>query len=171
MGCCKLMTGIPSDCDGSVGGIRKAWIACWDSVQTPTVADNKISALGGTGNTEWKEFNFRKNTGSFTSTWTIDGAVKYVETEIIFQFSKQETAKRVEINALALSDVAVIIQDSNGLYWYFGFNDYVTLSTATGETGTAKADFNGYNVTLLDESDELPYELSASAIAQLLGTE
>lgn len=171
MNCCRNLTGIIRDCDASLGGIKRAWIACWDDVQTPTVTADQISALGESTSADWKEFQFRKNTGSFTSTINsaADSGTTYVSTEIILQFTKQETAKRVEINALAVSDVAVIIEDANGRFWYFGFDETVTLSTGTGETGTAKADFNGYNITLLDESMELPYELTQDAIDQLLG--
>lgn len=170
-GCCRSLKGFIKDCNSSMGGIRRAWIACWSEVQTPTVEDDMITALGGTGNTSWYEYEFIKNTGSVTSTFNQagDAGTSYVESVIVLQFTKQETAKRIEINNLAVSDVAVIIEDANHKFWYFGFDDYVTLTDGTAETGTARADFNGYNISLTDESEELPYELSQSAINQLLG--
>jgi hypothetical protein len=169
-GCCIALTGITRDCDNSVGGIRRAWGACFDDVQSPTVTDGMITAIIG-GATAWSLYEFRKETGSATSTFTRDDATGslYYSTDIVFQFSKLETSKRIEINAIAQSDTAWIIEDNNGRFWYFGYFSPVTLSDGTAETGTAFADFNGYNVTLNDLSRELPYEVSATAAATLPG--
>lgn len=170
MGCCVEFTGFARDCEPAKGGIRKIWIACWDAVQTPTVANKMITALGSSTAADWKEFEFEKNTGNFTSTaLDTDSGLQGWQTEIVLQFERLGTAKSIEIDALVRSDIAVVVLDSNGQYWYFGFDEYVRISAGTGETGTAKADFNGYNITLLDESDELPYELTQTAINQLLG--
>lgn len=175
MGCCRKLSGIIRDCDSNIGGITRAFIACFDSVQKPTVTADQISAIvGATGeNPEWHEYEFRKETGSVTTTITRDDAngSLYYESAIVLQFTKQETSKRLEINAIAVGDIAVIIEDNNGKFWYFGFDYPVTLGDGTAETGTAFADLNGYNITLNDLSKELPYELSAAAIAQLTGDE
>lgn len=173
--CCRTLTGINADnCNLSVGGIKTAWVACWDDVQVPTVADDKISAIvgsaSGTG-AVWKEYQFKKNTGQFTSTWTVaENGIKFVATDIVLQFSEMETPKSIEINNLAASGIAMIVKDVNGKYWYFGYDDYLELTAGDAQTGTAKGDFNGYNVTLHDESDLLPYELAQAAIDQLIGT-
>lgn len=168
MGCCITLTGIARDCGSSIGGIKRAWGACFDEVGTPTVTAEIITALGSTSG--WKEFEFRKQTGSVTQTITNDAAIgsSYVESEIVFQFSKQETPKRIEINAIAQGDTAWIIQDNNDRYWYFGYDNPVNLSAGTAETGTNFADLNGYNITLSDLSKQLAYEVSASAMSSLI---
>lgn len=167
-GCCETLTGIPSSCLTSAGGIKRAWGLCYSKAGQPTVADGMITAIQG--GTEWVEYEFKKQTGSFTSTITKDvtAGTNFIQTEIIFQFNRQETAKRIEINALAMSETAWIVQDSNGKFWYFGFDNGVELTTGTGETGTAYGDFNGYNITLTDVSFQMPYEVSADAMTALL---
>jgi len=167
-GCCETIAGIPQVCENNVGGIRRAWGVCFSSTDRPTVTDGVITKIEG--GSSWVEYEFRKQTGSFTSTITKDATAgtSFIQTEIIFQFSKQETAKRIEINSLAISDTAWIIQDSNGRFWYFGFDNGVELTTGAGETGTAYGDFNGYNITLTDIAFQMPYEVSEAAMAGLL---
>lgn len=169
MGCCRTLSGIIRDCDANVGGIKRAWIACFDEAGTPTVTNDEISALGDA--TAFHEYEFRRQTGSVEKAYTIDDAAgtTYVESTIVLQFSKMETQKRVEIVNIAQSDVVVIIEDNNNKFWYFGFDYGVRMSEGGGETGTAFADLNAYTLTLVDVSKELPYELSDAAIAALLG--
>jgi hypothetical protein len=75
-----------------------------------------------------------------------------------------ETVKRVEITALALGDLAVIVKDANGKYWYLGKDEPVNASAGDGQTGTARSDANRYTITLQDNSLQMPYEVSSSVI-------
>lgn len=162
MGCCKSIGGIARDCDASVGGIRKAWISCYDGV-TATVSDGMITAISGG---DFKAFEFKKQTGSVTQTLQA-GDATYWEQSITLQFAKQEFAKQMEINTLAVADMVVIILDNNGTYWYFGFDNPVTMSDGTAETGTAFGDFNGYNITLLGTDFQMAYEVKADVMASI----
>lgn len=171
MGCCITFQGITRDCTSSIGGIKRAWGACYDEISTPTITDDMISLIPNPQ--AWKLFEFRNETGSVTTDYQQDDTTgsKYWESTIVFQFTKMETVKRLEINALAQSDTAWIIEDNNGRYWYFGYDDYVILTDGTAETGTARADLNGYNITLLDTSKDLPYEVSDTAMEAIINPE
>ncbi len=169
MGCCIALSGIARDCDANVGGIKRVWIACYDEVTAKTVTNNQISAITF-ADEAFKEFQFRKQTGSVTQSYQLgDNGSGYYEQTITLVFSKQETEKRIEINALAVSDVVVIVEDNNGKCWYFGFDNTVTLSANEVETGTAFSDFNGYTVTLLGTDWQLAYEVSDVAMKSILG--
>ena len=62
-------------------------------------------------------------------------------------------------------DLAIIVKDANGKYWYFP----MAQLTATGEgSGTAKADGSKYSVTFVAENEFLAKEVDASIIAGLL---
>lgn len=164
--CSKTLAGIASDCGGNIGGVAKVWIASPSGALTVTESDGKISAINVTGSTVADEFHyyyFKKGTASMTSTYTLDPAngVSFVTTDLSMVFGRMETAKRIEMEALALGDLYVVVKDSNGKYWFLGKDEPVNASAGTGETGTAKTDRNAYAVTLQDASVELPYELSA----------
>ena len=119
---------------------------------------------------KFKRYSFAKNTGSLTSNYNIDAAsgVKYVTTDLLLQFNRMETAKRVEITALALGDLAIIVKDANGKYWYLGKDEPVNASAGDGQTGTARGDANRYTITLQDESQEMPYEVDSSIVEALV---
>jgi hypothetical protein len=84
---------------------------------------------------------------------------KYVQTDLLLVFNRMETAKRVEIMAMAQGELVAIVKDANGSYWFLGKDEPLVLSAGDGLTGTARADRNGYSATLQDNSLELPYEV------------
>lgn len=155
------LKGITNDCATSKGGIREVYICDWQkdlftlSETSDTVASLKPDA-------KFYKFFIKKNTSSFTSTATIDLAngVNYVSTELNLVFTRMETAKRIELSALLLNDVAVIVVDSNNKAWCLGLNNPVNATAGTGETGVSASDGNKYTLTLTDESDTFPFEFT-----------
>ena len=170
---CSLNTlaGIAGSCESSMGGIIEVYINHFDQIEEVTVESDKITTITLKASGEkFHKYNFKRNTGSLTSTYTIDPAngVSFVTSDLSLVFAKQDTAKRIEISALALDDLAVIVKDANGKYWYLGYNEPVQASAATAQTGVARTDGNSYTITLQDTSLTLPYEVDAAAIASLL---
>ena len=155
------LKGITNDCSTSKGGIREIYIADWaKDIFTVGASDNTVTALKL--DAQWYKYYIKKNTSSFTSTATIDQAngLNYVSTELTLVFTKMETAKRVEMSALLLNDVAVIVVDSNNKAWCLGLNNPVNATAGTAESGVAASDGNKYTLTLTDESDTFPFEFS-----------
>lgn len=172
MACLISLKGITLDCQPSLGGIKRVWITQYSDVKSVVVGeDNMIESITLEAEAEWYEYQFRKATGSLTSTLNVDesAGVNYVSNELSLVFTKMETAKRIEIAALSIGQLAVVVEDSNGHYWFLGKDDYVSASAGTGITGTAKGDQNAYTLTLSTDSDSYPYELSAEAIAAIVG--
>ena len=149
-----------------MGGIAEVWITNHDAVSDVTVDDNIISAISLADSAKFKRYFFRRGTGSMTSTYSLDPAsgANFVTTDLALQFNKMETAKRIEMSALAVSELAIIVKDNNGKYWYLGYNNPVTASAGDGATGQAFTDANKYGITLQDVSLQLPYEVSAEAL-------
>jgi hypothetical protein len=154
-----------------MGGILEVLIANADDVTGVTLSEGIISTISMATTAKFKRYTFPKNTGSLTSTYNIDRAsgVQYVSSELLLQFNRMETQKRVEITALALGDLVCIVKDANGKYWYLGKDEPVNASASDGQTGTARGDANRYTITLLDESKEMPYEVDASIVDALVG--
>lgn len=161
------LRGLAFDCNGSKGGIKAAWIAPYDSTATVTVSDGKITAISNVA--EYKKYYFRKNTATMTSTLTVDEAngVHYVTTELQLTFTKMETTKRLEVEAMTMSDMSIIVLDSNNEYWYLGKDEPVAATAGTGQTGQAKGDGNFYQITLSDESNEFPYPIDSSILSTI----
>lgn len=187
--CTQALGGIQLDCTTSQGGIKKVWIARYDDVKpelkvmTPTEneiynglpTDYKMVTFTGatTVKDNFKVFEFRRGTASMTETHTADETTgnNYVTAELNLVFTKKDTTKRVEMAALSVGQLAVIVLDSNGKYWYMGYDDYVSASAGGSETGTAKSDRNAFTITLKTESATYCYEVDPAVMAEKPKTE
>lgn len=167
------LAGLSKSCDPNVGGIKVVYIAPVDDVSAITIDDttassstHMVSAITMVTGKKFKEYYFRKNTGSMTSTLNIsEEGSNYISTEVSLRFSRMETEKRMEMRALALNEMVVIVKDSNNKYWLLGSkDDYVSANAGGGETGTNREDSNAYTITLSCESTEWPYEVPSSVI-------
>ena len=170
--CSQVIAGLCEDCESSKGGIIEVYAANYGDIK-PTVSAGTITSftLADTGVSVYK-YEFRKGTGSMTSTLNVDAAngVNYVSTELVLQFSRMETRKRIEMAALAVGELVFVVKDANGKFWYLGFDEPVTASAGNGQTGQAIGDGNFYSITLLDNADSWPYEVLASAVESLNAT-
>lgn len=169
----QTLAGLIRDCSASLGGISEVYIANHgEIVGKPTITTEKVSAITMASGKYFTKYEFRANTANAVTTWNINNetGTKYTSTDLVLKFNRLETTKRAEIMALALADLAVIFKDANGKYWYMGYDEAVSMTAGTAQTGTAKADENGYNVTLHDEQLQLPYEVDPTVIATILNS-
>lgn len=161
MSCTVTLMGIPIDCGTNLSGIKALYLANDASVGTPAVVDGEITEIDASAGTFY-EYIPAKNTGSLTKTLTKDETtgVMYYTNEVVAQFNKMETPKRKEISNIDRGRFKAVVLDSNGKYWFLGYNNYVSATAVTGQTGAGLDDGNFYTLTLTDISAELPYALS-----------
>ena len=161
MSCTVTLMGIPIDCGTNLSGIKALYLANDASVGTPAVVDGEITEIDASAGTFY-EYIPAKNTGSLTKTLTKDEStgVMYYTNEVVAQFNKMETPKRKEISNIDRGRFKAVVLDSNGKYWYLGYDNYVSATAVTGQTGAGLDDGNFYTLTLTDISAELPYALS-----------
>lgn len=169
MACNQTLNGLVRDCAPSMGGIVEALAINKEYITGITAADGKVNAIT-LGNEKFKAYHFSRNTGSMTSTYTLDPAtgVRYVTTDLVLMFNRMETAKRIEMTALAQNELVLIVKDANGKYWLLGKDEPVMATAGDGATGTARSDRNGYSITLQDTSLEMPFEVDEEIVAGLL---
>lgn len=170
MACNQTLSAILRDCAPSMGGILEAYFANREDVKEVLVAEEQVSAITMADGKKFTKFQFARNTGSMTSTYTKDPTtgVNYVTTDLNLVFNRMETSKRVAISALAQNELVAIVKDANNKFWYLGMNEAVTATTGDGVTGTARGDRNGYSVTLQDNSHEMPYEVNPEIVDALV---
>lgn len=179
---CRTLQNIGIDnCTGNKGGIytevlfgsRKAFGAVIDQQDSSTGEyiyevngkyQNgyvKFDKTGDTFNiTEVNYIKFRKNSSGLTSEGTFDetNGVYFFTNNLALVIARQEVAKRMSLQALALADdLAVIVRDGNGKCYFLGLDDTVSTTAMSAQTGTANTDGNNYTVTLTDTSNELPF--------------
>ena len=132
------------------------------------IVDIKSAALASNAD-KWVEFSFRKNTCSAGSEMTLnDNGTYYWTNTLNMLFSKQDSAKRLAIQALASGDCSAIYQDGNGNYWMIGLDDPVNLSSASATTGTAVGDNNQYELAMSEEAAVMPIPLKADQATTII---
>lgn len=153
-----------------MGGIVEALIANHADVTALTETAGKITAISMASSAKFHRYQLPRNTGSLSSNYTIDDTTgaKFVASDLVLQVNRMDTAKRIEISALAQGELAIIVKDANGAFWFLGKDAPVKASAGDGLTGTARADRNGYSITLQDNSLELPLEVDAEIIDDLV---
>ena len=170
---CKPLSGMGLDCRESVGGIKEVYILGDRSEATVTVANDAITTITlAVDSDKFLPYKFRKQTGSMVSTINTseENGTTFVQTDVTLVFHKMEAKKRLEISALMVGDCAMLVKDGNDKYWYLGKDEPVTMTAGTAGTGTAKGDKNGYDLTLTDLSNTLPYEVTKEIAAGIIGT-
>lgn len=161
MACSQILAGIAKDCATNMGGIVEVLLANKADIASITVASAKVTGITMEAGKNFYKYAFSPETSSMSSNYQVNAqnGTKYVQTDLQLVFNRMETAKRVEILAMAQGELVAIVKDGNGLYWLLGYDEPLQLSAGDGLTGTARADRNGYSATLQDNSLELPYEI------------
>ena len=169
MSCNVTLTGIALDCGTNLSGVKAIYLANDASVGDPTPDEGMIKTIDASAGT-FKKYVPAKNTGSLTKTLTKDEStgVMYYTNEAVAQFNKMETAKRTEISNIDRGQFKAIVLDNNGKYWFLGYNNYVSATAVTGQTGAGIDEGNFYTLTLTDISAELPYEVQSEVIAGIV---
>ena len=169
MSCTVTLMGIALDCGTNLSGVKAIYLANDASVGGVTLTEGEITAIDASAGTFY-EYIPAKNTGSLTKTLTKDETtgVMYYTNEVVAQFNRMETAKRKEISNIDRGRFKAIVLDNNNKYWYLGYDNYVSASAVTGQTGAGLDDGNFYTVTLTDISAELPYEVQSEALADII---
>lgn len=175
MACIQTLAGLGQSCDVNLAGIKEVYLANIDDVSEVAVAEatHTVTALTMSGSAKFIGYKFAKQTGSFTSTLTKDeqNGSRYYTTELSLQFNKMEAKKHLEIEALAAGQLAAIVLDNNGKYWYVGYDNYLSATEATASAGQSFDDLNGYTTALSAMSGHLPFEIVDSAILTSVITE
>lgn len=174
MSCNQTLTGIASDCTPSMGGIRRVLLANRADVTSRTVVDGIVTAItmasSGSSTAKFHAYAFKPETAYVNNERQINAANggNYVNTAIYMQFHRQDTTKRLEVEAIAHAETVAIYEDNNGLFWMAGYDNPLTESAGNAPTGTAAGDFNGYTTTISGNEPEYPLEVDADIIEGLL---
>ena len=145
---CLATSTINLGCASNVGGIKTIYVLPNVTGATTNI-DDEIISISGSGNAY--EFAVQKQTSSLTETLnsSLENGTTFWSQQVIAVFHKIDADKRNQLKLLAVNrGIKLIVEDNNGSLFYLGgdFGGGFT-STATGATGTAFGDKNGYDIT------------------------
>lgn len=176
MSCLALET-ILKTCENNSGGIYRIWV----NQQVNIDVDSAFTFLGNPNEYTiatipliapavlFTELEFKRNVSSYTEESNIDlinGSSFVTQTiNLMFHRRNQTYSQAIKVLGSGQQYLAAIVEDANGLYWYF---PYLQVS-ATGEgSGTARADGSKYSVTLVAENEFLAFQVDAAEIGNVV---
>lgn len=164
---CALTSGRTEPCKDSVGGIKAAWFI--DYIEDAfTVSGGQATAINGSitdvykydlrssNNTLSESVVSDKNTGVTLNTQTLELRLK-----------KQDYSTSAEIKLMANARPIIVVQGYDNTYKAVGHTDGCDLTASNIQSGGAKSDFNGYDLTFTAEEVMLAPFLDSSTVTAL----
>ena len=165
---CILASGIALGCKDSLGGIKEAYIASFDSATAYTYdADDIIDTVTGGGN--FFTFAQRNEQGEFTQTGnhSVENGTNFWTQAVNLIFSKNDADNRNVLKVLAQSTLLIIVKDQNNLYWTVGQENGADLVSSTIGAGKAYGDLNGSTVSFEGKESAPARQMSQTAFDSL----
>lgn len=155
---CNLTSGRTEPCKDSVGGIKKAIFL--DYIENAfTVAAGEVTGISGDVS-EVFAYELRADNNTFTESLVSDrntGVTINTQTSEV-RLKKQTYASATEIKLMASGRPIIVIVGYDGSYKVMGITEGCDLTGSSIQSGGAKADFNGYDLTFTaTETDLAPY--------------
>lgn len=166
---CTSLIDIVRGCDNNIGGITAVYVNDMDNITSTTENTSDWEVTAQVVTARYQTFEFRRNTGNFTEEAAIDfvnGSSFFTQTiNLMFHRREAATSRALKILGEGQRDLAIIVKDANGKYWYF---PYSQLSAVGEGSGTAKADGSKYSVTFVAENEFLAKEVDPTIIDSLI---
>ena len=166
---CTTLSSITKGCTNNIGGIVSIILNDKSNITGATIDTAQWEVTAITKTSPFVEFQFARNVGNYTEEAQIsleNGSTFYKQTIMLKLFLREASkSKAINIAGEGQRDLAIVVGDANGKYWYF---ENAQLATDTGGSGTAKADGSNYEITFTSESLHKAYEVDPTIIAGLL---
>lgn len=177
--CNALSAGLDKSCDNNAGGVNKIYVTDFDNVTSFTIGaatapqtGDWVDAITMNGSTKFYEIKTNKNVCNFTESVAIDLAngTTFFNQVITLELTRRETTKRTFIEKLidGQKQLRLIVLDSNGNYWLFGYAEGSYVTAIEGGSGTAKADKNGYTVTFTAMEPDQAYQVDPTIVSAIV---
>lgn len=144
---CALTTGRTEPCRDAVGGLKAIYL--YDYVEDSlTVTSGEVTAIDAAV-TEVFKYELLADGNTLVETFTADqnNGTSVYEQVLTVALKKQDKDTANEISLIVKARPPAIVQFRDGTYKAIGISDG-TVATGDIQSGGAKADFNGYNLTL-----------------------
>lgn len=166
---CQLNQGISKGCRANSGGIRRVFIANFETIVEYFYQDDDeetgiITGMGlaGAPYGYFYEFVPTKMSGNWVENIQSNvqnGTIIY-EQVVNLVFAKNEANKRNIFNNLK-GEYIIIIQDMNNTYWVLGKEHGLSLTGGSSSSGTSLSDLNGWTVTFTGYEKKPAFELTS----------
>lgn len=166
---CLLNQGRALPCKDSTGSVKTFYLGNFSELSGVTFNSTGGLITGITSTNVWYEFQVPKESSAFeeVQAGNVQNGTNTFTQTLTIVVNKWDYELRDAIYLLATGTLVGIIKDQNGKYWFAGYQNGLDMTEATGGTGTAFADRNGYSITLTGVEPKPSFEVDPSVIATL----
>jgi len=171
---CDLTAGRALPCKDAIGGIKEILLCNFSDVIYGAVTAGAIADIDS--DTTFYRWELTRNSGSLVQTVqsNLENGTVYFDQVVTIVSPKMEAAVSAEIARIAQARCSAIVRDVNDNWHIMGLTGGVEVTGGDASTGTAKADRNGYTLTLSAEEKSLaPFGMdlsNATIVSALTGT-
>lgn len=167
-----LTTGYTRPPADSVGGVDEFYVMQRKYVDfdNATVADGEVTALAMQNGYQAYRYEIEENLANYQDvlTQTIGNGSRMADQTLSVTFNDMLKATSNELMNLITEPCVVICKTSQGDFKVLGWDYGLRFETAAGDTGTAKADRNGFILTGKGQQKQLAYDISSAIVDSLL---
>lgn len=175
MSCTFTLAGALRECKNALGGAKEIYLAIRGTDIDPaniTVdgTTEKVTAITMEAGKLFKTYQVRENVANMVVAVNTspEAGTTFHETTITFNLAKANAEKRLDLKNLAKAELVAIVRDKMNQYWLVGLENPVMLSAGGMNTGTAMADPNQVEYTLMCQESEPPREVTTTILSAII---
>lgn len=147
-----------------VGGVSKILMAERTELLRFTMnTSGQIDSFVSKPLTIWSVLTAEDNKTELAYERSLDENASLFKLTLSGQLYQLTTLQNFVFNRLINLELAVILKDRFGVYWFLGSDAPVRIATQTGTTGSGQQDYNGYNFSFKFNERVAPVEVLADA--------
>lgn len=164
---CALTTGRTEPCKDAVGGLKKAYFM--DYEDAPFTVSNGAATAINVAITEVFEYPLRANTNTFSEAMVTskDNGTTINTQTLEVRLKKQDAATSNQIKLMAHGRPIIVIVGNDNTHRAMGISEGCDLTGSNIQSGGARGDFNGYDLTFTAEEIALAPILDSATVTAL----
>lgn len=161
---CALTQGYLLDCRLNFGGVKEVYVTETDNIASYTEAAGVVTVITKVATKVFRKYALVAHTGESDDAFVsnLETGTQMSKQSVKFPINKMTTAVRNELLLLAQNRLVFVVVDLNGTNWIYGKDFGLTLASASGKTGKALGDRNGYELAFEGDEKALCQEYSGT---------
>ena len=167
---CAIVSGVSNVCRDSIGGIKYVLITETANIASTTSASGNISAMSLNAGKVFYRFDMTQATGNYNQTTkpNLANGSYYVEQTVNFKIPKFTATIAYQIKNLGQQPVSIIVYTMNGDFILLGGTNGMNMTDSTQGSGTAMADFSGFDLNFMAQESDLALTVDSAVVATLI---
>ena len=162
---CLVTRGRAINCRDIQGGIASVYITSYGLYGVITESSDAISNMAGNFTAFRYDLDGAGNSFTTTATTSKDNGTTFFSTALTLTLPKLSKEDGAELKLLAYGRPQIVVSDRNGNAWCLGKVNGNSLTSATMQSGDARADMAGYVLEFGSEEIAPPDLMNGATVA------